>query len=372
MRGRQIHYGVVMYTHCLFCRADLGRNAVIEHFPIGRRLAFDAAKGRLWVVCPACAQWNLTPLEERWEAVEECERQFRGTRRRIQGDQVGLARLPEGLELVRIGRPQRPEFAAWRYGDQFGRRRRQALVHVGVGVGAVATAVAAGPLIGIGIGAGLTILSTAANIAAVAHAANRNLKLPHPDGGEMLITNNQRPFVRLIPRREEEGGWGLEIPYQSVLKPGDPWWKRDLGLNLPAEGVARLSGPAAVAAADKLLTNLNARGAKPRLVQDAVGLIEESGGPDRWFAAAAARTREWGAQQNWGDTGAINHLPRPVKLALEMAAHEAQERRALEGELAALEARWREAEEVAAIADDMLLPASLGRMIARIRERTRG
>ena len=45
-----------------------------------------------------------------------------------------------------------------------------------------------------------------------------------------------------------------------------------------------------------------------------------------------------------------------TRLALEMAAHEETERRAMEGELAALEAAWREAEEVAAIADRLLSP----------------
>ena len=58
-----------MYATCLFCNRPLGHNESIEHFPVGRRLAFDAAKGRLWVVCPACERWNLTPLEERWEAI---------------------------------------------------------------------------------------------------------------------------------------------------------------------------------------------------------------------------------------------------------------------------------------------------------------
>jgi hypothetical protein len=37
--------------------------------------------------------------------------------------------------------------------------------------------------------------------------------------------------------------------------------------------------------------------------------------------------------------------------ALEMALHEEQERRAMDGELAALQAMWRQAEEIAAIAD---------------------
>lgn len=61
--------------------------------------------GRLLRVC----QWNLTPLEERWEEIEECERQYRGTRLRASTDQIGLARLREGMDLIRIGSPLRPE-----------------------------------------------------------------------------------------------------------------------------------------------------------------------------------------------------------------------------------------------------------------------
>ena len=68
-----------MYSTCLFCNKELGSNEVIENFPIGRRLAYDEAKGRLWVVCRRFEKWNLTPLEERWEAIEECERFFRDT-----------------------------------------------------------------------------------------------------------------------------------------------------------------------------------------------------------------------------------------------------------------------------------------------------
>src|SRR3954464_14563517 len=111
-----------MYQRCMFCSGALGTNEVLEHFPVGRTLAFDAAKGRLWAVCARCNRWNLTPLEERWEAIEECERRFRGLRLRTQTEHVGLAKLPEGLELIRIGAPLRPEFAAWRYGGEFARR----------------------------------------------------------------------------------------------------------------------------------------------------------------------------------------------------------------------------------------------------------
>lgn len=50
---------------------------------------------------------------------------------------------------------------------------------------------------------------------------------------------------------------------------------------------------------------------------------------------------------------ATRSLPREELLALEMALHEESERRALDGELATLEAAWREAEEIASIADTL-------------------
>jgi hypothetical protein len=54
--------------------------------------------------------------------------------------------------------------------------------------------------------------------------------------------------------------------------------------------------------------------------------------------------------------GLVNKLPRPTRLALEMALHEEHERRALQGELKALEAVWKQAEEIASISDSLLLP----------------
>jgi hypothetical protein len=83
-----------MYTRCIFCQADLGANEAIERFPVGRRLAFDTERGRLWAVCRRCERWNLTPLETRWEAIEECERLFRDTRRRVSTDNVGAGANP--------------------------------------------------------------------------------------------------------------------------------------------------------------------------------------------------------------------------------------------------------------------------------------
>ena len=45
-----------MYTTCIHCNTDLGRNEAFETFPIGQRLAFDAKHGRLCVACRSCAR----------------------------------------------------------------------------------------------------------------------------------------------------------------------------------------------------------------------------------------------------------------------------------------------------------------------------
>ena len=39
--------GPAMYKTCMFCKRPLGENQVVEHFPVGRRLAFDAELRRL-------------------------------------------------------------------------------------------------------------------------------------------------------------------------------------------------------------------------------------------------------------------------------------------------------------------------------------
>ncbi|HSG81322.1 MAG TPA: hypothetical protein VLC48_03655, partial [Gemmatimonadota bacterium] len=84
-------------------------------------------------------------------------------------------------------------------------------------------------------------------------------------------------------------------------------------------------------------------------VKNAVDLLEHVGTPDHLFAQASEIV---------GQTRFTLMDPR-TRLALEMAAHEENERRAFEGELEALEAAWREAEEIAAIADKLLLPRNV-------------
>src|SRR4030095_10996304 len=105
---------------------------VIEHFPVGSRLAFDSARGRLWAGCPQCRRWDLSPLDERWGAIDAWGRLYRSTRARISTDNIGLAPAVRGVDLIRVGKPLRPEFAAWRYGSQLKWRRRRAGIAAGV------------------------------------------------------------------------------------------------------------------------------------------------------------------------------------------------------------------------------------------------
>jgi hypothetical protein len=208
-----------MYSTCIFCNSPLGANEVVEHFPVGRRVAFDPEKGRLWAICPSCARWNLSPLEERWEALEECERVFRETRLRTSTDEIGMARLAEGLELVRIGRPLRPEFAAWRFGDQLGLRRRRALRAAGAstlfaggaaaaGLALVGTAVA-GPVLVVGGGFLASWIATWREYLSI-------LTVSGGDGRRFALTGEHTRETTLTPEPSGEG-WSLHLQHARGL-----------------------------------------------------------------------------------------------------------------------------------------------------------
>ena len=343
-----------MFSTCIFCHTDLGKNEAIEHFPVGRRLAFDAAKGRLWVVCRRCERWNLTPLEERWEAIEECERLFRGTKLRVSTDNIGLARVAEGTTLVRIGEPQRPEMAAWRYGDQFGRRRRKAIAQGSVAIAIVGGAMLGGPLLG----------STAGLVFQGLNVANTFLTRRLPPElfiGDAVVGVPFPGDVRAIPN--EEHGWSLEIPFSRSMRAG--YWRRP-----KKRDKLVLTGEDALSAASTILPYINHAGGKAEHVTEAVRLLEETSDP----SAQLAKVSEWTVRSYKEPRSlrlhrppALGTLPLSQRLALEMALHENDERRALEGELTLLEERWKEAEEIAGISDDMFLPARVSEALGRMK-----
>lgn len=359
-----------MLTSCAWCNATFPANEGVESLPVGRRIAFDEAKGRLWVVCRRCERWNLTPLERRWEALEDCARTFRDARLRASSGQVGLARLRDGTDLVRIGAPPPTEFAAWRYGDQFGRRRTRA-VALGVGSGAAAVALAAGAVtLGASLVAFLPVVQVTTLVLnlGVAGALSRQHPVEDPATGGSVIPIGH---PRLVAASDHDGGWGLELQYSlrtdAQGKLQGSWFHRGLYKSSPL-GSLRLVGPPARQLLARHAPRLNRIGAPPSRIQGAVQLIAEAGGADELPVFLARQRSRFTAQQTYGDSGELPALPAEVRLALEMAAHEEVERAILAGELAGLEAQWRSAEEEAAISDDLLLPPGVRETLQRLRE----
>lgn len=356
-----------MYSTCLFCHAALGTNESIEHFPVGTRLAFDAKRGRLWVVCSKCARWNLSPLDERFEAIEEAERAYRDTKKRVATEQVGLARLRDGTDLIRIGEPLRPEFAAWRYGDTFGKRRRYrialgaagAIVSAGIvvpftfDVPSFFTALAFLPLAALNLrsfrrlaGAGFTRVRIAANDGTIVKVSDAKLRFA------MLRVNSAKS--------ESASTLQLSVMADGARPTPTLHTKRADGSTISfRDPLERIQGQAAECAAAKILAATNALSGSVRDIARANDLVEQAPEP-----AMLLRSLPLDSYRPWlqrrlvkSETGVVSiaSMPTYARLALEMSLHEDSERRALEGELHELEQRWKEAEEIAAISDSLFL-----------------
>lgn len=372
-----------MYATCTFCYAALGANRVIEGLPVGRRLAFDPARGCVWVVCLGCERWNLVPLEERWEATEACERLYRATSLRYSSGNIGLAWLPDHTDLVRVGPALRPEVAAWRYGRRLAWRGEQPLGRQLVARARTLVVRTLRPGEGRerGLGARARTLVGQAMLGVMGDRVIDLMALPHAaDGTDVplaVIRYRHLAGARLV-RPEPAQPWRLVVPHD--------------------DGEVALHGEQGITAAARMLAIINGteRGAgfAASLLEAATRKVDESAAPDSYFnrVLSLAVRSSWGrgdaggegrsvvavehaaseterlawrltGRTFWGHGGigsdpatTLLDVPLVDRLALEMAAHEEQERRALDGELASLEAAWREAEEIATIADALLDP----------------
>src|SRR3954469_13105937 len=357
-----------MYTACLFCHGELGANHRLPTFPVGRRIAFDPKIGRLWVICPQCNRWNLTPLEERWEAIEAAERMFRGTRLRMSTENIGLAQFRGAFDLVRVGPALLPEIASWRYGARLIRHETQP-----------------GPRRGVMV-RGARFVTRAAARVAVGYAHSVGLK------DETVL--KMRTFRRghgVLLRADDEAGMPIIVRYEhlgaaQLVRPerNAPW---QLQVQHD-DGTAILKETRAMRAAGKMLATLNLGVATQAEVRHAISKLDDAGDPFGYFTriASLAMRTSWGRYPQapalapeapkgtfaeklalqlanrsfWGRGGTTSdeqtplfRLPAVDRLALEMAANEDIERRALLGELELLHAAWKDAEEIAAIADEM-------------------
>lgn len=360
--------GSAMYRNCIFCSAAFGTNAVLETFPVGHQLAFDSERGRLWAVCPSCARWNLSPIEERWEAVEDAERLFRDARLRVQSENIGLARLPDGTRLVRVGRTVGGELAAWRYGSQLVRRRRR---HMVVGSASIAAGVAViGGLSAMGVGMGGILVGNSIVQKRLRQRVIHRIA-PAVRDSDMIddgsIVGRRNRHGDLVIRHWHLAGMNLECGTDGQLQVV----VRDAHRNEPASrgevdrkstDIVVVKGDAARALLGRAMVRVNAKGATKKNVADATHLLEQAGSADRILREAGLGGAALGKLAGRDPEVLMGHWA----LAFEMALNEASERRALEGELAALEAAWREAEEIAGIADALPGVATLNRMFDRL------
>lgn len=327
-----------MYTRCLTCAGPFEANDALEHFPHGRRVAYDPGRGRLWAVCRTCKRWSLAPIEERWEALEELEKVVRDRARLLsQTDNIALLRA-ERLEIVRVGRANLQEEAWWRYGRELTGRKRQA-DRLGM-----AGAVAAGAVVVGGWATGGVTLLGAWFL--MGHAPD-SLK----DAARWL-----RFGSAAWRGRAECANCGYvftSVPYRNRgalgLFPGGEPGALELAARCPncgqyREAGLRLRGHEADRTLRRVLAYHHFAGASERRVRSAARLIQEAGSPEDLTRIVVKDGRRLGDLQR---TGAI---------ALEIAANESSEQRLLELELADLEAHWREEEELASIIDGELTP----------------
>ena len=221
-------------------------------------------------------------------------------------------------------------------------------------VAAGTTAYATAGLVGGSAVAALTtgpaaLIATGFYLSPILHRRWRPVtQISTPEGGTSLVRGKHADEAKLRPTTGAEG-WRLTLPHAS--------------------GVAELEGQSALHAAGLVFAHCNSWGAPQKQVRAAVQELERVQHPEQYFATAAhLLASRVIAPPVEGQRYEIRNLPGEVFLALEMAANEEVERQALEGELRLLEAAWREAEEIAAIADTLLLRPTVERFIAKHRK----
>jgi hypothetical protein len=188
-------------------------------------------------------------------------------------------------------------------------------------------------------------------------------RIPVKDGPPLIVRRANLQQVRLLigdGTRDDDRGWQLELEH---------WC-----------GVATLEGPIAERALGLIMPSINARSAAMRKVQGAMQLVEAHRSAEHLIQSMATRLSDLERfmrghlkrtedRRFFAPEGGLRWLSTEDSLAIEMAVHEENERAAMEGELELLEMAWQDAEEIAAIADNLLIPAEIEEHLKRLRER---
>ncbi|CAN5722126.1 hypothetical protein BH23GEM9_BH23GEM9_12800 [soil metagenome] len=321
-----------LFSRCLFCRAGFPPNALFGRVPPGDRLAFDPDRFRVWSICRRCSRWNLTPLDERYDAVDTLEMAVRSRAVLLAStDNIALYEV-EDLTILRIGGAAPVvERATWRFGGEI--LARAATYHRRT---TRIAALAAGAIARVGESLGMLQLdrhwgpSGTADIlrwsrfgsvvwdgrTACAHCRS------------VLHTLHFDASWWLYPRIEA-GRLVIGVPCTRC----DPW---------SYHNVFDVSGDDALLLLRRSLAYQNIDGGADRDVGNALHLIRDAGSADRLIDdLATGRSSLW-------------RMGRMRTLALEMSLTHLAERRQLLLELHGIESEWRAEEEIASIIDDDL------------------
>ena len=310
-----------MFRSCAFCTAAFDGDGGPSGLGVGRRLAFDEWRGRLWVVCPRCSRWNLTPFDDRLERIEAVARAASQGRIAASTDQVALIRW-EQFSFVRVGKPPRVELATWRYGERLRNRQRERLkVVVPLTVAAIGLGIAANVAAGGGFGVVVWNIHRIADGIYLRIVGGRKVGLVEAPicahcGTLMELRARHVQHARVVPDRHADMAVVLSCP------------------RCRQEG-AQLTGTDAIQVLRQGLTYLNLSRGGRRKAEDAAREVDMVGGPDQLVRDIAQRELT------------LRSLRPERGLALEMAVDE-------RAEVLELERQWREAEEIADIADGTL------------------
>jgi hypothetical protein len=321
-----------MYGHCLFCGQPFKGDGEPDDLWPEVRIAFDPERGRIWTVCGHCHGWNLWLLQDRLPTLFHLERiATSGARLLYQTENVALLEA-NGIELIRVGKTELREEAWWRYGREL-RRRRTRYQSRSSRVGAATYAALSY------VGANLGLSGITGDFR---HDDDRYTDIlrwrtfgrtawsgraPCPQCRSVLIKLLFFKSRALILLPGEDHGLAVGMPCSRC----DPW---------TLEKVHRFDGPAAEYVLRRVLAYQNIDGATPNELADAVRQVESAG-------SAQQLLRELAAQR-----APLYELGPARSLALEISVNENAEREQLALEGQAIDAVWRQAEELAAIIDD--------------------
>lgn len=323
-----------MLTRCIFCHRPFPHNGSLSHLRTGRGFAHDPDRGRLWIVCANCRRWNLCPIEDRGEALEELARLTRDRGRLMANtDNISLLEV-EGLPVVRVGAAGLEERSWWRYGREFLRRRASYKSPK-----SLLTAYAYGAMAYLSESIGLndhhmsirwddTLTSYILRWRRFGWAAWFG-RVPCPNCRSVVRALRFDSSWWLYPRIEESGEVSLGVPCPRC----DPW---------TPDKVCHLDGPEAVNVLRRVLAYQHIAGATRGTVLAAVKEIEDAGSTEEFTKSVAS------------GEAPLRQLPIARSIALEIALNEAVERQMMAQELKALEFMWKREEELARIIDEEL------------------